>query len=284
MVRSTLLVLLAVSALAQKTTSQRAAWNRPFPPFRIAGELYYVGASGVSAFLIHTPAGLILLDGGLEETAPLIEINIAALGFRVRDIKILLNSHAHFDHCGGLAELKRLSGAQMVASRGDSGALTSGRQPNLGPGVDYTSPPVKVDRIIDDGAKVQLGDLTLTARLTPGHTPGCTTWTMPLPVDGKTLNVVFDCSTSVPGWTLVHNRKYPAIASDYERSFATLRTLPCDIFLAPHPSFFKMEEKRARMKPGAPNPFINPGELRAFNDDSEKSFLEELEKQQRYTR
>ncbi len=275
-------VMLAVSVLcAQSGASQRSEWNKPFKPFRIIGNVYYVGAAGVSSFLIVTPAGDILLDGGLAETAPQIEQHIRSLGFHMRDVKYLLNSHAHYDHCGGLAALKRASGAQMIASKADAATLSSGHQLSYGPGQSDTHfPAVKVDRLIADGGTVSLGGVTLTAHLTPGHTKGATTWTMPVVENGKTYQVVFDCSTTVAGNRLVNNAKYLNIVADYEHSFAVLRSLPCDVFLAAHPFMFHMAEKVKEKNAGGPNPFIDPGELKAFVDQSEKDFREELAKQQ----
>ncbi|MET0411303.1 MAG: subclass B3 metallo-beta-lactamase [Polyangiaceae bacterium] len=251
---------------AQSTPALREEWNLPVAPFHVIGNVHYVGAKGVSAFLITTPAGAILLDGGLPETAPLIAKNVATLGFDLRQVKYLLNSHAHFDHAGGLAELKRLSGAQLVASRADAVVLRAGA-PN--------QPAVAVERVLDDGATVELGGTVLSARLTPGHTQGCTTWTMTTREAEKTYQVVFYCSTSVVD-RLVGNAGYPGIVADYERSFARLRALPCDVFLAPHPEFFGMASKLERHKPGAPNPFIDAGELRRHVDESEKKFREQL--------
>ena len=272
------LTLLCALAPAQRDTNERAAWNQAVKPFRIIGNIYYVGMSGVTSFLITTPQGDILLDGGFPESAPLIEKNIAALGFRIQDVKYLLNSHAHFDHSGGLAELRRLSGAQMVASRADGEMLESGGQGDFPSWKDSLFPAVKVDRVIADGETVQLGEVTMTAVLTPGHTKGCTTWTLPVQESGKTYQVVFYCSTSVPGYRLVDNPKYPQIVPDYEHSFARLRRLPCDVFLAPHADFFHLDEKRARMGKG-PNPFIDPTEFRAYLDSSERDFQRELQKQ-----
>jgi metallo-beta-lactamase class B len=211
-------MLAGVSLMAQRDSGERAAWNEPVKPFRVIGNVYYVGVSGVSSFLITTPQGHILLDGGFPETAPLIEKNIATLGFRIQDVKVLLNSDAHYDHCGGLAELKRLSRAQMVASRADAEVLESGGRISFEGWRNSGFPTVKVDRVIADGETVKLGDVTLTAVLTPGHTKGCTTWTMPVAESGKTYHVVFYGSTSVPGYQLVNNPKYPQIVSDYERS------------------------------------------------------------------
>ncbi len=257
-------------------------WNRPVKPFRIADNLYYVGASDVTSFLITTPEGDILLDGGLRETAAQIERNVAALGFHMKDVKILLNSHAHMDHAGGLAELKRISGAQLVASRGDTHALETGDRDDFAWGNKLTFPPVKVDRILSDGDRVTLGNTTITAHITPGHTRGCTTWTMPVTDHGKTYNVVFVCSTSAPGYKLVGNHKYPQIVHDYEHTFQVLRSLPCDIFLASHGSFFDLTAKRKRLDSSEGNPFIDPNGYRAFLDRSEREFKSILAAQSRH--
>ena len=258
--------------VAQVSADQRAAWNRPVKPFRVISNIYYVGAANVSSFFIRTPQGAILLDGGLPETAPFIEKNIAQLGFSMKDIKILLNSHAHFDHCGGLAELKKLSGAQMVASERDRPVLVSGQ------GRAGTFPPVGVDRVIGDHQTVQLGGVTMTAHITPGHTKGCTTWTMPVSDGGKTYRVVFYCSTSVVD-KLVNNSDYPDIVADYERSFAELRKIPCDVFLGPHAGFFKLEEKRKQLDAGKADAFVDPTEMQKYVDESEHAFQEQLAKE-----
>jgi metallo-beta-lactamase class B len=270
LIRFLLVCVLAAIAFAQRNGSQRAEWNRPMPPFRIIGNIYYVGVSGISSFLITTPDGDILLDGGLPESAHLIERNIAALGFHLNDVKYLLNSHAHFDHAGGLAELKRLSGATLVVSKPDARTVSAG-----GPSM----PALAVDRTIGDNGAVQLGGTTLTAHLTPGHTPGCTTWTMTAAEKGRNYRVVFFCSTSVAGNRLVNNRQYPQIVSDYERSFATLRQMPCDVFLGAHGEFFHLDAKRALLGKGGPNPFINPAEFRAYIDESQRDFERDLKRQ-----
>ncbi len=250
----------------QPVVSGSEDWNIPFAPFHIIGNIHYVGASGVSSYLITTPAGAILLDGGLPETAPLIEKSIAELGFRVRDVKLLLNSHAHFDHAGGLAALKKASGAQLVASSADAKSLRAGGR---------QQPAVAVDRVVKSGEDIELGGTRLTAHVTPGHTPGCTTWSMTTTDAGKPYRVVFYCSTTVVD-RLVGNVAYPSIVSDYERSFPALRALPADVFLAPHPMQFQMAAKRERMSAGAPNPFIDPSELRRYVDQSEQQFREAL--------
>lgn len=270
--RILLVFTLCSIGFAQNSADQRAAWNQPVKPFRIIGNIYYVGAANVSSFYINTPQGAILLDGGLPETAPLIEKSIAELGFSIRDVKFLLNSHAHFDHCGGLAELKKLSGAQMIASERDRPVLVSAQ------GGFAPFPAVKVDRVIGDKQTVQLGDVTLTAHLTPGHTKGCTTWTMPVTEGGKTYQVVFYCSTSVVD-KLVNNSDYPGIVSDYMRSFAELRKMPCDVFLGPHGGFFNLDAKRKQLEAGKLDAFVDPTEMQKYVEQSEQSFRKQLDEQ-----
>jgi metallo-beta-lactamase class B len=250
----------------QQNDADRKAWNVPVAPFHILGNVHYVGAAGVSAFLIVTTEGSILLDGGLPETAPLIARNIEALGFRLRDVKFLINSHAHFDHAGGLAELKRLTGAVMVASGPDASTLSAGAR---------DMPPIVVDRVVDDGDSVQVANATLTAHVTPGHTRGCTTWTMTTSDGAMAYRVLFYCSTSVVD-RLVGNTRYPQIVIDYEHTFKRLRTMSADVFLANHPGFFAMEQKRNAMTSGAANPFVDPGELQRFVATSERDFREVL--------
>lgn len=275
-----LLLLLPVLAAAQSSTSTRARWNQPMEPFRIAGNIYYVGTLNLASYLITTPQGDFLLDGGLPESAPLIEKNIGKLGFRLTDIKILLNSHAHFDHAGGLAALKRDTGAQLIASRADGELISQGRQVYFDLDPDTKFPPAKVDRFIEDGGMLQLGGTTLTAHVTPGHTHGCTTWTMPVVERGRSYNVVFFCSTSFAGFHFLSNPKNTHLIDDFNISFAKLHQLPCDIFLAPHGEFFHLSEKRARMQTGGPNPFIDPTEFAAYVNASEQDFRREVARQQ----
>jgi metallo-beta-lactamase class B len=266
-----MVICAAVTAIgvSAQSADERKAWNQPVEPFKIVGNVHYVGAAGVSAFLITTPAGTIVLDGGLPETAPQIAANISTLGFRITDVRVLLNSHAHFDHSGGLAELKRLSGATVVASAGDAAMLRAGHA---------GSPAVAIDRVVADGDTVELGGTTLTANVTAGHTKGCTTWTTTTVEEGKRYDVVFHCSTSVVD-RLVDNREYPQIVADYEASFRKLRAMKADVFLAPHPDFFNLQEKRRRMRPGAANPFVEPGEFSRFVERSERQFRAQLAKE-----
>ena len=268
------LPLLAAAPLHPQADPTSRSWNQPVAPYRIVGNLYYVGASDIASYLVVTPAGSILIDGGFAETAPLIRENVRKLGFKLEDVKILLNTHAHYDHAGGLAELKKITGAKLAASAGDAPLLARGGHgdPVLGDKGLFT--PVKADRILKDGDKVALGGTELTARLTPGHTPGCTTWTMKVKDGGRTLDVVIACSTSVlPEAKLAGNPKYPAIAADYDRTFRVLRSLPCDVFLAPHASFFNGLDKAARLrKSPEKNPFIDPEGYKAYLDRGEKAF------------
>lgn len=260
---------LAALVLWAQSPDERLEWNQPVEPFKIIGNIYYVGAAGVSAFLIHTPEGSVLLDGGLPETAPRIAQGIATLGFDIRSVKWLINSHAHFDHGGGLAELQRLTGAPVAASAADGTVLRAGAR---------NMPPVKVARTVNDGDTIEIGGTVLTAHMTPGHTKGCTTWTTTARESGRDYKVLFHCSTSVVD-RLAGNTAYPSIVQDYEATFATLAKLEADVFLGAHPSFFKMAGKRQRMTAGGPNPFVDPEELGQFNAFSKRQFEDALKKQ-----
>jgi metallo-beta-lactamase class B len=275
-----LLVLLVPSVRpihAQADPTSRS-WNQPVEPYRIAGNLYYVGASDITSFLVSTPAGLILIDGGFAETVPIIRENVRKLGFKMEDVKILLNSHAHFDHAGGLAELKKITGARLVASAEDAAALARGGKDDPVLGDQGLFEPVTADRILSDGYEVALGGTTLIAHLTPGHTQGCTTWTMKATEEGKSYDVVFVCSTTVlPGLKLIDNPKYPKVAEDFEKTFRTLKSLPCDIFLAPHASFYNGLDKAERLRKGVTkNPFIDPDGYKAYLERGEKAFRDRL--------
>ena len=270
-----LLALLTISGAAPARADAEKSWTAPLAPFRIADNLYYVGSQDLTAYLIVTPKGLILLDAGVPQNAPMVERNIRALGFDPRQIKYLLNSHAHFDHAGGLAEIKRISGAEMIASQGDAPVLESGGRTDFFFGPKPQFPNIKVDRIIDDGGEVSLGGTTITAHLTPGHTKGCTTWTMPVTVDGRTRQALFLCSlTILPRYRLTGDRRYPQMAADFNHSYTVLHGLPCEVFLASHGSFFGLTTKRKAMldHPDAPNPFVDPEGCKAFIDRGETAF------------
>jgi metallo-beta-lactamase class B len=256
-----------------KLTGDFAQMNEPLAPFRIADNLYYVGAKDVTSYLIVTKAGLIVLDGGFAETAPEILANIRTLGFDPKHIRILLNSHAHLDHAGGLAALKAESGATFYASAPDAPVLAAGGANDFAL-KGATFPPIKADKIIADAGTVTLGGVTLTAHVTAGHTKGCTTWTMPVMVDSKPQGALFLCSLSILSmYRLIGDPNYPTQAADYQKSFATLKGLKCDVFLASHGSFFGMLAKREKLLAGAkPNPFIDPEGCRAFVATAEAEF------------
>jgi metallo-beta-lactamase class B len=254
--------------------------NAPVKPYRVIGNIYYVGASDVSSFLITTPNGHILLDSGFIETVPQIKQNVAQLGFRLEDIKILLNSHAHYDHAGGFAELKRLIGATLITSEADVPLLAAGGKGDPNFGDRFLFEPVKPDRTLSDGDKVELGGVTMVARMTPGHTKGCTSWTMKVKDGGKDHDVVFVGSTSAPRYKLVNNPGYPDIVADYEKTFRLLKSLPCDVFLAAHGQFYDMLGKSKLLEQGQKsNPFIDPAGYRRYLDQSEKSFRKLLASQ-----
>ena len=273
-------LLLSSANLFAQNAEERVAWNKPVKPFRVAGNVYYVGAAGVSSFLITSPEGHILLDGGLPETAPLIQESIQELGFKLADVKILINSHAHFDHAGGLAELKKLTGAKLMISEGDAEQISRGGRGDFAWGDNYTYEPATVDRKLRDQDKIELGGVTMVARITPGHTKGCTTWTMSVREDGKDLNVVIIGSTTIPGYKLLGNPNYPRMAEDYAQSFALLRSLKCDVFLGPHPDFFLMHDKLSRIGTAKRNPFIDPAGYQRFLQRTETAYLQQLKEEQ----
>ena len=255
-------------------------WAEPREPFHVVGNVYSVGSAEVTSFLIATPKGHVLIDGGFAESAPQIVRNIDKLGFKLEDVKVLVATHAHFDHVGGLAELKRRTGAQITASRADAEAMARGGKgdPQFGDSIPFA--PVYADRIVQDGGVVRVGPTELVAHVTPGHTQGCTTWTTMQRENEQPVHVVFNCSLSVPDeYHLLGNARYPRAVDDYERSFRILRALPCDVFLAPHASFFRQDERRSKMADGAPNPFVDPSACGAYLDHSEQAFRLHLEKE-----
>ena len=275
-----LLALAALPAAAQVDPDfarQRAEWNRPAEPFRIAGNVYYVGTEGIASYLVADPAGHILIDGALDESAAQIAANIRRLGFRLADVKILLVNHAHWDHSGGLADLKKLSGAKLLASAGDRTELESGRVTYRSDVADAA--PVIVDRLIRDGEVITLGRTRLSTHLTPGHTKGCTSWTLRTEEAGRPLDFLFACSLTVAGQRLVGDSLYPEAAADFRATFARLRKLRADILLSYHPPYAGFWEKRRRQAAGDAAAFVDPAELRQAVDRAEKAFEEELARQ-----
>jgi metallo-beta-lactamase class B len=274
---------LAVTTLFPQADETSRSWNKPVTPFRIAGNLYYVGATEVSSFLITTPEGHFLLDGGFAETAPQIERNIAELGFKLTDVKVLLNSHAHFDHAGGLAELKKLTRAKFLASERDAPLLRSGGHGDFRFGETLTFPPIEPDQIVHDREAIRLGNQTMIAQLTPGHTKGNTTWTTKIHDGNKLYDVVFVGSQSALDYKFVGQESYPGIKGDFEKSFVLLNQLPCDIFLASHGSLFHFVEKHERLLRGDAQAFIDPDGYNRYLRESEQEFRDKLTRQRPHT-
>jgi metallo-beta-lactamase class B len=283
------LILLALPARAQTYGPAHPEWTTPIAPFRIADNLYYVGSKDLASYLVVTPAGDILINSDLKSSPPLILNSIAQLGFHAGDVKILLISHAHFDHDAGSAEILRRTGAKYMVMDGDVPVVESGGAKDFAyPGDHY--PPVHVDRILHDGDEVRLGGVVLTAHKTPGHTRGCTTWTMQANLDGKPRNVVIVGSWNVnDGFRLVdrpgHPASYPGIAADYQHTFAVLRGLPCDVFLGAHVSYFNMLAKldRAASTRGGSageSVWIDPDGYRSAVAERQHAFETELKHQQ----
>ena len=271
MARRACCVLFAFAAAL--TAQGNPEWHRRFPAFKIAGDLYYVGTADLAVYLVHTPQGNILINSDFEQDLPLIRSSIESLGFKYKDTKIVLISHAHGDHDAATGAIKRETDAKLMVMDADV-AEEESRAPGR--------PGAHVDRILHDGDTVELGAAKLTARLTPGHTEGCTTWTMQVREGGRTLNAVIVGSPNVnSGYILVGNKKYPQIAKDYVKTFAVLKSLPCDLFLGAHGSYFGMQAKYEKMKAGGENPFIDPAGYRAYVAEREAAFQKEWKRQQR---
>ena len=265
-------LFVALGAARMTAQDPHATFNKPFPPFKVMDNIYFVGTEDLGSFLITTPAGHILINSDFETTVPQIRVGVEKLGFKFTDIKILLGSHAHGDHMEADALVKELTGAQVVVMEQDVPALSR---------MTPQGKPHPMDRVIHDGEEVKLGGVTVVAHLTPGHTKGCTTWTLKAQENGKTYNVVILGSIGVnPGYILVNNKDYPQIADDYVHGFKVLRALPCDVFLGSHSRFYGMPEKYAKLKDGGTNPFIDPAGYRAHLDLQEKTFKENLAEQQ----
>ncbi len=265
------LATLAVAAAVPAGAQGNADWHRELPPFKIAGNLYYVGTADLAVYLVGTPQGNILINSDFKQDVPAIRKSIERLGFKYADTKIILISHAHGDHDEGVGLIKSETGARLMVMDADVAEVESTAQGR---------PGAKVDRVLHDRDTVELGGVTLTARLTPGHTPGCTTWTMQVPDGGRMLNAVIIGSPNVnPGYVLVNNRRYPQIAADYVKTFALLKSLPVDLFLGAHGAYFDLKDKLPKMRAGAENPFIDPAGYKAYVAEREQAFERELTKQ-----
>jgi metallo-beta-lactamase class B len=256
---------------------ESAAKNLPVPPLRIVGNVYYVGASDVASYLVESSAGLVLIDAGFAETAPQIEGNIRALGFKLGDVKILLIGHAHPDHVGGLAALQRDTGARVAAMDAEVLPLENNGRGTFYRGDRRLFESVKVDRILHDRDRVELGGVVLVAHHTAGHTPGCTTWTLKTSDRGRAHNVVFFCQlTSPEGEALTKNPDYPHAVTDFKRTFGALRRLPCDVPLAEHGTAFHLTDKLRGRADDHANPFIDPAGCRELIDAASKEFDEHV--------
>ena len=277
------LALLATGAQAQTIkdflTAVMQKWTAPFEPFQLIGNIYYVGTEGIAVYVIKTSQGLILMDTAMPQSTGMIKDHITKLGFKVADIKIILNSHAHLDHTGGFAEIKKETGAQLIAGERDKPLLEGGYYPGDEKNVDLAFPPVKVDRTVKEGDKVTLGDTTLTAHATPGHSPGCTSWEMTVKDGDESREVLFFCSGTVALNRLVGQPTYPGIVDDYRATYAKVKAMKIDVLLGPHPEVYGMQAKRAQMKDGAPNPFVKPDELATYATGLSQEFDKQLAKQ-----
>jgi metallo-beta-lactamase class B len=279
-------VLLIVLLPGLRISADAGDWDKPADPIKIVGPIYFVGTEGLCSWLITTPQGHILLNTGLLGSGPMIEASIRKLGFKPQDIKILLASHAHLDHVGGLAYLKKISGAKMEMMDRDVPVLESGGKADFlyGNKKDMSFPPVKVDRSLHDGDTIQLGNITLTARLTPGHTKGSTTFVTTITDNGKSYSVVFPDGTGInPGYQFVKDPSYPGIAGDYRHTFEVLASLNPDIWLAPHVEVFNFWAKRARAAAEGVQAWVDPQGYKEFVAAMHARFEAEFAKQTEVT-
>ena len=264
-----------IAELSLADTAKQLLWDDPTEPTKVVGPIHFVGTRGLSSWLITTTTGHILLNTGMPASGPLIEASIRKLGFKPEDVKVLLTCHAHIDHVGALAYLKRITGAQMVAMDTEVDLLQSGATTDFkyGSVPEFRFEPVQVDRVVRDGEKVTLGNVTLLALKTAGHTRGSTTWVTNVTDGNRTYTVVFPDGTGVnPGYRLVKNPSYPGIADDYRRTFQTLAALAPDIWLTPHTQPFDFEAKRARAATEGVNAWVDPEGYRIWVDLQRQKF------------
>jgi metallo-beta-lactamase class B len=275
------LLLTAQGTLPQNDFVPPGSWTEPVEPFRIAGNLYYVGTAELTAFLLVTPDGHILIDAPMEENVSLLLDNITALGFDPQDVEVQLASHAHFDHVGGLAGTLRATGAELVLSERDAALVGRGGKGDFHLGDRAPYPAARADRTIGHLETVTLGDTTLTAHLTPGHTRGCTTWSTTVLEGGEQLEVLSVCSLTVlPGYRLAgDDPSYPGIARDFCRSLEHLRSLEPDLFLASHGSFFVLQMKRERLVEGSSRAFVDPEGYRRWLERADERIEQVLRSQ-----
>lgn len=283
MLRTFALGLIGLFTAAAVPAQAANEYLTPYPAHHVIANIYYVGSKGQANYLITTPKGNILINSGLEGNVPMIKESIAKLGFKYSDTKLLLISHAHFDHDAGSAQVVKDTGAKYEVMDADVPTVESGGTKDFQYNnvKEYLYPAVKVSRVLKDGDTVSLGGVTLTAHKTPGHTRGCTTWTMKVQDGGKTLDVAIVGSPNVnPGYVLVGNKDYPGIVQDYEQTFKVLKALPVDVFLGAHGDYYGMDAKYPKLKAGGANPFIDPAGYRAYITNREAAYRKELARQQ----
>ena len=261
-----------------------ATWNVPAQPVRLFGNTYYVGTRGLAALLVTSPNGHVLLDGGLPESAPLIAANIRALGFRVEDIELIVNSHAHYDHAGGIAALQRASGGSVAASPATAPVLRTGRSGRDDPQyeVALAYPAVPNVRVIADGDTLRVGPIAIVAHFTPGHTPGGTSWAWTSCESGDCRTFVYaDSQTpvSADGFSFSRNTTYPTAVSDFERGFAVLERLPCDILVTPHPGASRLWQRLEARERGAADAWRDPEGCRRYAANARQRLAERLAKE-----
>ncbi len=274
LLRALLFIALAVSPLIAELPSE---WTTNHAPFRIAGNIYYVGSLDLAAYLVVTPDGSILINSNLTTSAPQILDNIRMLGFRPTDVKVLLISHAHFDHAAGSAAIIKATHARYEVMDGDSPVVVTGGKPDFTNGALPQYPRARVDRVLHDGDEVRLGGTVLVAHRTPGHTRGCTTWTMKVMEGGKVYEAVIVGSTSVlSDYKLRGDVRYSDMADDYAKTFRVLHALPCDLFLGSHAQFFDLEAKYKRLMGGDAAAFVDPEGYRRFVDQQDQAYRARL--------
>jgi len=265
-------VALAVAPVA--AVAQPSSWNDPFPPHQVMDNLYYVGTTMLSSFLITTPEGHILVSANYESSVPIIKANVEELGFDFEDIKILISGHAHPDHIEGNALVKELTGAEVVVGRLEVPAIEAARTPD--------GKPLPIDRIVDEGDTVSLGGTTLTAHLLPGHTKGCLAWSLDLEEDGRTYYGFIECSLNGRFLDYVDNEDYPNIVDDMRATYRKAREIPAEVWVSSHGVFYGLDEKYAKLetrREGDPNPFVDPEGYKAAVAEQERLFEEALARQ-----
>jgi metallo-beta-lactamase class B len=280
------ILLLAISsdvcAQQHQPCEHCATWNTPQKPFRIYGNTYYVGPHGLSSILITSSAGHVLIDGALPESVPQIVANIRALGFRIEDVKLIVNSHVHFDHAGGIAELQRLSGARVAASEWSAAVMSKTGVARNDPQFGVIRPIALVPHVetLSDGESFQVGPLVITAHLTGGHTPGGTSWTWKSCEGDHCANLVYADSltaVSADGFKFTGNAAYPTAVQDFEKSFAFLKATPCDILLTAHPDASDLwDHLQARQEDVKPDPLVNTNACRKLAEQAQQALRQRI--------